>query len=99
MMLDGYRDKVIDRLKGCRGATAARHILAEADLVLMNGHLTSLALDKFWEKLREDLDRVAEDARFMMDREAGVKLSTVVAAAQARVVRYRERIAADQDER
>jgi len=97
MMLDEYRTKVIERLKGCQNTAAARHILSEADLVLMNSRLTKLTQDKFWETLHEDLDTLAEEAKFMTDREAGLKLSSVVAAAQARIARYRERIAGDQD--
>jgi hypothetical protein len=99
MLLEEYRTKVIERLRSCRDTAAARHILAEADLVLVNSRLTSLTLDKFWETLLEDLDGLAEDARFMMDREAGAKLSAVVVAARARIARYRERIAGDQEKR
>ena len=95
-MLDEYRTKIMERLKACRDTVAARGILAEADLVLMNSHLTRLTQDKFWETLYEDLDGLTEDARFMTDREAGVKLSTVVVAAQARIARYREKIAEDE---
>jgi hypothetical protein len=97
MMLDEYRTKVIQRLKGCQNTAAARHILAEADLVLMNSHLTRLTQDKFWETLHEDLDALAEEAKFLSDREAGLKLSSIVVAAQTRIARYRERIAGDQD--
>jgi hypothetical protein len=96
MMLDEYRIKIIERLKDCRDTAAARHIMAEADLVLMNSRLTRLTQDKFWESLYEDLDVLIEETRFMTDRESGVKLSTVVVAAQARIARYRERIAGDE---
>jgi hypothetical protein len=98
MMLDDFRSGVIERLKGCRDTTAARHILAVAELLLTNSHLTSLRRDGFWVNLCENLDGLAEDARLMIDREAGLKLSTIVVAAQARIARYREQIAADQAE-
>jgi hypothetical protein len=97
MMLDEYRIKVIERLKACKNTAAARHILAEADLVLMNSHVTGLTQDKFWETLHEDLDVLAEESKFLTDPEAGLKLASVVAAAQARIARYREKIAGDQD--
>jgi hypothetical protein len=97
MTLDEYRTQIIERLKSCRDTTAARSVLAEADLVLMNGRLTRLTQDKFWETLYQDLDALGEEARFMTDREAGVKLSTVVVAARSRIVRYREKIADDQE--
>jgi hypothetical protein len=97
MMLDEYRTQLIGRLKSCRDTTAVRGILAEADLVLMTGRLARLTQNKFWETLCEDLDTLGAEAKFMTDGEAGVKLSTVVAAAQALIERYRERIAGDQE--
>lgn len=97
MMLDEYRTRIIERLKSCRDTTAARGILVEADLVLRTGRLTRLTQNTFWETLYEDLDTMGEEAKFMIDGEAGVKLSTVVAAAQARIARYREKTAGDQE--
>jgi hypothetical protein len=97
MMLEEYRTKTIERLKSCGDTACARHVLSEVDLVLMNSQLTKLTQDKFWETLYEDLDTLAEEAKFMNDRAAGVKLSTVVVAAQARIVRYREKITGEQD--
>ena len=95
MMLDEYRTQLIGRLKSWRYTTAVRGILAEADLVLKTGRLARLTQNKFWETLCEDLDTLGAEAKFMTDGEAGVKLSTVVAAAQALIERYRERIAGD----
>jgi len=97
MMLDEYRVKVIERLKGCRDSVVARNILAEADIVLMNGQLTRLTQDKFWETLYEDLEALGEEAKFMTDRAGAVTLSTVIVAAQSRIARYREKIAADEE--
>jgi hypothetical protein len=95
MMLDEYRTRVIDRLKTCRDTAEARSILAEADFLLMNSRVTKLTQDKFWETLNEVLDALAQEAKSLPDREPAVKLSAIVAAAQARIAYYRERKAGD----
>ena len=89
--LEEYRRQIIDRLKDCADVQAARNALADAELILANNRLTPLTQDKFWEELYQDLDVLIEEAKFMPDREAGMKLWTVVLAAQAGISRYRGR--------
>jgi len=95
MSLDEYREQLIGRLKSCTNTAAARTLLAEADLVLVNARLTSLTQGKFWESLDEDLETAREEARLLADREAGVKLAAVIVVAQARIARFRERLSED----
>jgi hypothetical protein len=90
--LDEYRERLLGRLKTCTDTAAVRSMLAEADLRLMNARLTTLARSRFWESLQEDLTAIAEAAGRSADREAGMNLAGVIAAAQARIARYRERL-------
>ena len=92
MSLDDYRDQLTERLKSCPDTAAARTLLAEAELVLLNARLTALTQSKFWESLQEELEAIAKAARSSADRSAAAKLEAVVAAAQARLARYRERL-------
>jgi hypothetical protein len=91
LILDDYRTTLIERLKSCLSTAEARAILTEADLVLTNSRLTPLTRDKFWETLQEDLQTLGLEAGALSDREARSKVEAVVAAAQARIARYRER--------
>ena len=90
MGLDEYRKHVIERLKGSRDTAAARGVLAEADLILATNHLTAMMRDRFWESLQEELEVIAKDCRVLSDRKAAAKLGSIVAAAQARIARYRD---------
>lgn len=92
MSLDEYREQLIARLKSCTNTAAARTLVAEADLVLFNAQLTPLTQGKFWESLDEDLEAAREEARLLADREAGMQFAAVIAVAQARIARYRERL-------
>ena len=92
MSLDEYREQLIGRLKNCADTAAARTLLVEAELVLVNARLALPTQSRFWESVHEDLDTVAEAARLSADREAGMKLAAVVAAAQGRIARNRERL-------
>lgn len=93
MSLDEYRAQLIERLKSCTDTAAARTLLAEADLRLMNARLTALTRSKFWESLQEELAAVVEAPRLSADRAGSPKLEAVIAAAQARLTRYRECLA------
>ena len=93
MSLDEYRERLLGRLKSCTDTAAARGLLAEADFVLTHARLTAIVRSKFWESLQEDLAAMDEAARLSADRAAGVKLEAVVAAAHARIARYRDALA------
>lgn len=92
MSLDEYRDQLMERLMSCPDTAAARTLLAEAELVLVHARLTVLTQSKFWESLQEDLTAIADAAGLSADRKADVKLAALVAAAHARIARYRERL-------
>jgi hypothetical protein len=92
MSLDEYREQLIGRLKSCADTAAARTLLAEAELVIVNARLALPTQLKFWESVHEDLDALVEAVRLSADRETGMKLAAVVAAAQARIARNRERL-------
>ena len=89
MTLDEYRGTLIVRLRACRDAAAARDLLAEANLVLINSQINPLTQDRFWETLEEELDVLSEDAKSLNDPKTVAVLGTVVAAARARIARYR----------
>jgi hypothetical protein len=91
MTLEEFRLTLVERLRRCNDTSRAREVLVEAELVLRNVRLTDLTYERFWEALEEDLDGLAEEAKFASDRTAGAKLDSVVAAARARIARYRER--------
>jgi hypothetical protein len=91
MTLDEYRGALIERLRACQNTAAARELLAEAALVLANGRINRLTQDRFWETLEEELDAIDEDAKFLEDPQAAAALAAVVAAARARIARYRLR--------
>lgn len=95
MSLDEYRDQLTERLKSCPDTAAVRTLLAEADLVLVHARLTALTQSKFWESLQDDLTAIAAAARQSADRAAAVKLEAILVAAQARLARYRDRLADD----
>lgn len=95
MSLDDYRQGLLWRLKACTDTGAARTLLAEADLVLVSARLTDDMQSKFWESLDDDLQSIAESAKLLADREAAMKLAAIIAAAQARIARYRERLSED----
>jgi hypothetical protein len=90
MLLEEYRTKVIERLRACGDTTAARGILAEADLFLTNSRITVITRDKFWETLQEDLEVIREESKYITDRQAAATLGTVASAALARIARYRD---------
>jgi hypothetical protein len=58
----------------------------------MNCRVTQLVQDRSWETLRQNLETLREEARFMADRVAAVKLGTVAKHAQARIARCRDEI-------
>lgn len=89
MTLEEYRRHLIERFKACGDASAARNLVAEAELMLANSRLAPVTQAAFWEELHQDLDILLEDTKFMTDRQASVKLSTIVLAAQARIARSR----------
>lgn len=89
MTLDEYRGTLIERLRVCQDTAAARSLLAEASLVLANSQINRLTQDRFWETLEEELETMGEDAKFLKDPRAAAALGAVVAAARARIVRYR----------
>jgi hypothetical protein len=93
MSLDEYREQLIGRLKTCADTAAARTLLAEAELVIVNARLALPTQSRFWESVHKDLDALVEAVRLSADREAGMKLAAVVAAAQACIARNRERLA------
>lgn len=90
MVLEEYRTQVIERLKACRDTIAVRAVLAEADLILMSSQLTAITRDKFWETLEEDLDVIRKESKNIADRKAAAILDALLAAAQARIARYRD---------
>ena len=95
MSLDDYRDRFVERLRSCTDTAAARTLLAEAELVLVHSRLTVLTQSKFWESLQEDLTAIVDAVRQSTDPASAAKLEAVVSAAQARIARYRERLADD----
>lgn len=91
MTLDEYRGLLIERLGACRDTAAARSLLADASLFLTNSRINQLTQDRFWETLEEELEALGEDAKFLADPKAAAVLRAVVAAARARIMRYRMR--------
>jgi hypothetical protein len=91
MTLDEYRETLIARLRACQHTADARSLLAEASLFLTNSRINRMTQDRFWETLEEELDAVGEDAKFLGDPRAAAVLGAVVAAARARIARYRQR--------
>ena len=89
MTLDEYRETLTERLRACQDTAAARRLLADAHLFLTNSRINRLTEDRFWETLDEELDAVGEDAKFLKDPRAAAALGAVVAAARARIARYR----------
>jgi hypothetical protein len=90
ILLEEYRDRLIERLMSCPDPGAAGAIVAEAEPVLASRHLLPFTRDKFWESLHQDLAAVRDSARLLKDREAGARLAAVAAAAQARIARFRD---------
>ena len=97
MSLDEYQVKLIQQLKNCRDNATVRALLAEAERVVMKGMSSVMARERFWKTLEEELDAIAEGARFLSDREAGVKLTAAVLAARARISRYRAKPATSEE--
>jgi hypothetical protein len=97
MTLDEYRRKVIERLKDCRSVEAAREILREVDLFVTASGINEETRDQFWELLDSQLDILSEASRFLGDRQQAMQAGTVVAAARARIARYRLRPADSSD--
>lgn len=89
MTLDEFRGSLIERLRVCQDTATARNLLAEANLVLANSQVNRVTQDRFWETLEEELDALGEDAKFLDDPRAAAVLGAVVAAARARIARYR----------
>lgn len=98
MTFDEYRLRILERLRACREVTAARDILAEAELMLANSQLTQITRDRFWESVEEELERLTEEAKFLPDPGAAATLGTVLAVARARIAGYRSRMSGDLDE-
>jgi|SRR5579871_5949817 len=90
MTLDEYRKTLIERLRVCQATAAARDLIREASLALVHSQVSPVTRDRFWETLEEELEAIGEDAKFMEDSKAAAALGTVVAAARARIARYRE---------
>ena len=91
MTLDEYRGALIERLHICPDAAAARSLLSEANLMLANSGMNRLTRDRFWETLEEELKAIGEDVKFLKNPKAAAALGSVVAAARARIARYRRR--------
>lgn len=91
MTLDEYRGAMIERLRACPDAAAARSLLEEANLMIVNSRMNRLTQDRFWETLEEELEAIGEDVKFLKDPKAAAALGAVVAAARARITRYRRR--------
>ena len=91
MTLDEFRGTLIERLRACRDTAAVRDLLAEVNLVLINSQINALTQDRFWETLEEELDVLGEDAKLQNDPGPAAVLGAVVAAARARIARYRRR--------
>ena len=92
MTFDEYRLQLLERLRVCRDPASARNIIAEGELMLVNGQLTQLTHDRFWESMEEQLDALGEEAKFLADPKAADTLGIVVAAARSRIARYRARL-------
>ena len=90
MTLDEYRKTLIERLRACPNVATARSLLAEANLMLADSGINRLTQERFWETLEEELDAVGDDAKFLSDPKAAADLGVVVAAARARIARYRK---------
>lgn len=89
MTLDEYRGSLIERLRGCQDTAAARSLVAEMNLVLANSRMSRIAQERFWETFEEELDALGEGAKFLKDPKAAAVLGAIVAAARARIARYR----------
>jgi len=89
MTLDEYRGTLIERLRACQDTAEARDLLAEANLVLANTRMNRMTRDRFWETLEEDLDAAGTDLTLFKDHKGAAAFAAVVAAARARIARYR----------
>jgi hypothetical protein len=89
-MLYAYRETLMARFRRCRGTGSLHALLAEADQMLIRRCEAEPARDRFWDHLDRDLDLLEKEGRFMLDREAGIKVLTIVSAARARIGRYRQ---------
>jgi hypothetical protein len=88
LTLDGYRIQVLEKLKGCPDPRRARDLLVEVEAVLAATGLSLRAQQAFWQGLATDLEVVAEDYTGLLGKDRAVRLSTVIAAAQADIVKY-----------
>ena len=86
MTLEEYRIQILDRIKACQDSVAARDVLAEVDVALSNAKMSSSTQQEFWTGLHDDLEVVAEDARFL-DKRAAARIGAIANAARGWISR------------
>ena len=86
MTLEEYRLKVVQRLRACNDTVAARGVLAEADLTLLNSRMSPSLQERFWRSLHNDLDSLTDYAH-LLDKRSSVKITAVTITAQAWMAR------------
>ena len=96
MMLEKYRFQVMETLKACKDPVRAREFLAEVDLALMHGQISTRAQKMFWTAMNNDLDILARESATLSD-EQGAAFTGVVLVAQAAISLYRLTLAGDEE--
>ena len=93
--LDEYRIRVIEQLKNCQSPKGARDLLEEVDLMLKSSQLSEGTQRKFWQTLASDVEVVAQDSVFLLEKHVAAVLTPVLEAAQKIIAQYRQAAGGD----